>query len=40
MKEGLYFVVVVDKVESTNTDKMSFFIFREILQEGMELIGE
>jgi len=39
-KEELEFDVVVDKEESTNIDKMSFSILMEILQEGMELIGE
>jgi hypothetical protein len=39
-KEELESVVVVDKEESTNTDKMSFSSLREILQEGMELSGE
>jgi len=39
-KEDLESVVVVDKEESTNTDKMSLSCLSEILQEGMELVGE
>lgn len=39
-KEELESVVVVDKEESTNTDKIGFSSLREILHEGMGLIGE